>query len=191
MRFFKVFVIIFFAIVVLWVNGISSAVSWCLAVLILWLGFNERYSFFYVLIFIISLGLSMNSIFGSVSNMTNADEMKVYQTGVERGLMFNVAECTNFYSIDVGQTLSVKEELYNDCALQTPRNMIIHFVDFVSVFYSGLYTEAAIAFPLFPQKKINNKCLNSINKMIKLCPGESVYYDKKILSQLNQKYEIQ
>lgn len=191
MRFFKVFVIIFFAIVVLRGNGIFSVFSWFLAVLILWLGFNERYSCFYVLIFVISLGLSMNSIFNSVSKMTKADEMKIYQTGVERGLMFNVAECNNFYSIDVGQTLSVKDELYNDCALQTPRNMIVHFVDFISAFYSGLYTEAAIVFPLFPQKKINNKCLNSINKMIKLCPGESVYYDKKILSQLNQKYEIQ
>ncbi|EAX7089393.1 hypothetical protein BKE79_25115, partial [Salmonella enterica] len=85
----------------------------------------------------------MNSIFNFVSKMTKADEMKVYQTGVERGLMFNVAECTNFYSIDVGLTLSVKDELYNDCALQTPRNMIVHFVDFISAFYSGLYTEAA------------------------------------------------
>lgn len=133
----------------------------------------------------------MNSIFSSVSKMTSADEMKIYQTGVERGLMFNVAECKNFYFVDVGQVLLVKDEQYNYCSLQTSRSMIHHLVDFITAFYSGLYTEVAIVIPLLPQKKINNKCLNSINRMIKFCPEEAVYYDKNTLSQLNQKYEIQ
>lgn len=191
MSFFKVFVILVLAIIVLSVNGISSFFSWCLAVLILWLGLTERYSFFYVLIFIISLGLSMNSIFSSVSKVTSTDEMKIYQTGARRGLIFNVAECDNFPSVDVGQVLLVKKEQYNHCSLQTSRNMIHHLVDFISAFYSGLYTEVAVVMPLLPQKKINNYCLNSINRMIKLCPGEAVYYDKNKLLQLNKKYEIQ
>lgn len=191
MRFFNVFIIVVLAIIVYRSNGVLSFFEWCLAFLILWLGLTEKYSCFYVVIFIFSLGLSMNSLLGTVSKITSADEEVVYKTGVNRGLLFRVNECDNLNSIDMEKILLAKEEQYNNCSLQTSQNMIHHLISFVSAFYSGLYTEVAIVIPLLPQTKTDNKCLRSINKMIKLCPDEAVYYNKNTLEQLNRKYEIQ
>lgn len=187
MRFFNIFIIIVLAIVVFWGGGTLSVFEWFLTVLVLWLNFTERYSLFYVCIFIFSLGLSMNSLSKVGSEITSADEIKIYQTGINRGLINDVSECGAFNQIDEGKVRLAKKELFNNCSLQAPRDMTYHLISFVSTFYSGLYNEIAIVVPFFPRNKLDNKCLHSINKVIQLCPSEAVFYNKNILDKLIRK----
>jgi len=187
MRLFNIFIIIVLAIVVYRGEGALSAFEWFLAVLVLWLSFTERYSLFFIFIFIFSLGLSMHSLSKTVSENTSVDEMKIYQTGTNRGLTNDLSECGDFNRVDVGRVRLAKEEQFKSCSLQVLRDMIHQLISVIFVFYSGLYNEIAIAVPFFPRNKLDNKCLHSINKVIQLCPSEAVYYNKIILDKMNRK----
>lgn len=184
---FNIFIIIFLAIVALRVNGIFSFLELCLDFLIVWLTFTERYSFFYFAVLFFSFGLSMYSLSKEVSGFTSADEMKIYNKGMDRGYLFNAAECRDFKGAEFVDFVKIKNEQYENCASQTQINVINQSAGFMSAFMSGVFTEFAIVSPLFPQKKADDKCLHSINKLIQLCPDEAVFYDQKILAEMNRK----
>ena len=129
----------------------------------------------------------MHSLSKTVSENTSVDEMKIYQTGTNRGLTNDLSECGDFNRVDVGRVRLAKEEQFKSCSLQVLRDMIHQLISVIFVFYSGLYNEIAIAVPFFPRNKLDNKCLHSINKVIQLCPSEAVYYNKIILDKMNRK----
>lgn len=187
MRLFNIFIFVVLSIVVLRVNGIFSFLGWFLTFLILLLTFTERYSWFYFAVLFFSFGLSMCSLSKEISGFTRVDEIKIYQKGIERGLLFNAAECSDFQRTEFVDVIKIKEEQYENCSSQTSSDVINQSAGFMSAFMSGVFSEFAIVSPLFPQKKAENKCLHSINKLIQACPDEAVFYDQKTLAEMNRK----
>ncbi|MDJ6542263.1 hypothetical protein LEC33_21320 [Salmonella enterica] len=183
----SIFIFLLFTFLASRINGFLAYAGWCLAGFIMYLSLKENYSFLYFFAILISSVLSFYSLSMSVSGFTSADEMKIYQTGIDRGFAFKVPECSGFQRVDTGDIRLAKESQFNNCSLQGPKGIFHQLIDFVTSYMSGVFSEVAVVAPLYPHEKLENKCLHSINRLIQLCPEEAVFYDKRILAEMNKK----
>lgn len=102
--------------------------------------------------------------------------------------MVSINDCPNLTQPQISNFFQIKKKLLIACGTQIHNDLVLFSTEFFTTIYSAIYNEFSIAASFFPPRKESNACHFYIEKMIKLCPSEETFFNKKSLQYLRENF---
>lgn len=183
----KIYVITFFLILaafVCFVNGYIALVCFALSWFMVRRFFSPEFIFVYIFAIFLSFIFSFGPFLCKIHGYNPGNSVDVYMKGIDQSILGSINDCAGLQEKDFGHFFKVKEDILSYCMVQPVNDTYYFYVGVLTSVYSFFYTEFSLASVFVPAPKRKNKCLETIEQLLEICPEQKFYFNQKALKAL-------